>query len=194
MFAAVLLQVRFYSLAQRAQWETVYAQQEKHYHLAIEINADSLATSSVSEPKSASDDTPLGTNVELSPLKDTFDWLTSEEARAEFNATFAPYVLQYPGTVIVYDGHPVEPQKTIDRSHQFVTQPIICPGRVVKDLSLKVIEWNARIGNRKIYFGGESGVVLGLLPANVTAPGFDFSAYAYSPCRLLTLIFLISTT
>jgi uncharacterized small protein (DUF1192 family) len=173
--------LRFYSLAQRARWKTVYAEQERRYRLTIEINADSLATSSVSEPEPAPDDTPLGTGVELSPLKHTFDWLTSEEARAEFNATFAPYVLQYPGTVIFYDGHPVEPQKTIDRSHQFVTQPIICPGRVVKDLSLKVIEWKARIGSRKIYFGGESGVVLGSLPANVTAPGFDFSAYAYSP-------------
>ena len=46
---------------------------------------------------------------------------------------------------------------------------------------LRVIEWKAKGGSRKIYFGGESGVVLGSLPANIPAPGFDFSAYAYSP-------------
>jgi hypothetical protein len=59
--------------------------------------------------------------------------------------------------------------------------PIICPGRVVRDLTLRVIEWKPRIIGRKIYFGGESGVVLGSLAANVTAPGFEFSAYEYSP-------------
>jgi hypothetical protein len=52
---------------------------------------------------------------------------------------------------------------------------------MARDMSLRVIEWKARIGNRKIYFGGESGVVLGSQAANITAPGFDFSVYAYSP-------------
>jgi hypothetical protein len=52
---------------------------------------------------------------------------------------------------------------------------------VVKDLTHRVIEWKPRITARKIYFGGESGVVLGSVPANVIAPGFEFSAYAYSP-------------
>jgi hypothetical protein len=44
-----------------------------------------------------------------------------------------------------------------------------------------VIEWKPSVPARKIYFGEESGVVLGSLPANVTAPGFEFSAYAYTP-------------
>src|ERR1700730_13339778 len=113
----------------------------------------STRPSSVSEPDLAPSDAETGTVVELAPLKDTFDWLTSEDARAEFNAIFAPYVLQYPGTVIIYDGHPVEPRKTIDKAHEFKMQPIICPNRVVRDMSLRVIEWKARIGNRKIYFG-----------------------------------------
>jgi hypothetical protein len=51
----------------------------------------------------------------------------------------------------------------------------------VRKVSLKVIEWKAGSGSRKIYFGGESGVVLGSQPANIPAPGFDFSVYAYSP-------------
>jgi hypothetical protein len=37
------------------------------------------------------------------------------------------------------------------------------------------------VTGRKIFFGGESGVVLGSLSANVIAPGFEFSAYAYTP-------------
>src|SRR6185312_10666205 len=46
---------------------------------------------------------------------------------------------------------------------------------------LRVIEWTPRVTGRKIYLGGESGIVLGSLPANVTAPGFEFSAYAFTP-------------
>jgi hypothetical protein len=50
----------------------------------------------------------------------------------------------------------------------------------VRDLSLKVIEWNTSVENRKIYLGGESGISLGSQAAFVPAPGFDYTAYAYS--------------
>jgi uncharacterized small protein (DUF1192 family) len=173
--------LRFFSLARHAVWTSVYEDKGKRYQLKIEIDADRLSSSSVSEPEEVSAETPTGTTVELSPLKETFDWLTSEEARSEFDSIFAPYILQYPKAAITYDGRPVDPDRTIEFSHQFHTQPIICPGRVVSDLTLRVIEWKPRITGRKIYFGGESGVVLGSLGANVTAPGFEFSAYAYSP-------------
>jgi hypothetical protein len=173
--------LRFFSLAQKARWDSVYEQDGTVYRLTIEVDANRLQTSNVSEPVPVPPDTEIGTIVELAPLKDTFDWLTSEEARADFNATFATYVLQYPDTVIIYDNQPVNPSSTIDRAHTFETKPIICPGRVVQDMSLKVIEWKAGVGSRKIYFGGETGVVLGSQAANITAPDFDFSVYAYSP-------------
>lgn len=173
--------LRFYSLARRAVWSSVYDEKGKRYRIKIEIDADRLSSSSVSEPEEVPAKTATGTIVELAPLKDTFDWLTSEEARSEFDSIFAPYILQYPKVSISYDGRAVDPKRTIEHSHQFQTQPIICPGRVVRDLTLRVIEWKPRITGRKIYFGGESGVVLGSLAANVTAPGFEFSAYAYSP-------------
>lgn len=173
--------LRFFSLARKAHWTTVYEVSGKRYRLTIDIDADRLQTSDVSDPVPVSSETSSGTTVELSPLKDTFDWLTSDQARAEFDATFAPYVLQYPNTEITYDNCGISPKNTIDRSYQFPQEAIICPGRTIKDLTLRVIEWKSTVGGRKLYFGGEHGVVLGSLPANVTAPGFDFSAYAYSP-------------
>ncbi|TIL57999.1 MAG: hypothetical protein E5Y89_28880, partial [Mesorhizobium sp.] len=122
-----------------------------------------------------------GTVVELTNLKEGFDWLTGEEARADFNATFAPYVLQYPGLEIRYDGMPVDPKASIERSHDFKTKSVVGATRVISDLSLKVIEWKSKVSARRIHFGGETGVVLGTLPANVTAPDYSFSVYAYSP-------------
>jgi len=172
---------RFFSLAQKALWTTVYGDDEKRLKLSIEIGADRLHTSKVTELGDAPPETPTGTIVELAPLKGTFDWLTGSEARADFGATFAPYVLQYPDTTIFYDGQPVDPAATILRTHAIETKTIVCPGRTVRDLALKVIEWKPGVGSRKLYFGGESGVVLGSQPANVTAPGFDFSVYAYCP-------------
>jgi hypothetical protein len=81
----------------------------------------------------------------LSPLKETFDWLTGEEARSEFDSIFAPYILQYPGAKIIFDGKAVEPGRTVDRAHEFPKESIICPGRVIKDLTLRVMEWKAHV-------------------------------------------------
>ena len=160
---------------------TVYKESADTHHLTIEIDAGNLQASSVSDPELAKAETPTGTTVELAPLKDTFDWLASEEAQAEFAATFAPYILQYPDTSLAYDGRAVDPARTIDRQREFGTRNVVCPSGKIRTITLKVIEWRAKIGNRRIYFGGESGVVLGSLPAAIAAPGFEFSVYAYSP-------------
>jgi hypothetical protein len=173
--------LRFFSLAHRACWQSVYLDGQQKRRLTIEIDANRLDRCRVSEPELVPHESQTGTTVELAPLKDTFDWLTSEHARAEFNAIFAPYVLQYPRTAIVYDGQPVDPVKTIDRAFEFKIQPIVCPSGTSRSMALRVIEWKARTESRKIYFGGESGVVLGSQAANIPAPGFDFSVYAYSP-------------
>jgi hypothetical protein len=141
--------LRFFSLAQKAHWTSIYKDGEKLCRLTIEIDADRLQTSNVSELEPPPAGAEIGTTVELAPLKNTFDWLTSEEARAEFNAMFAPYVLQYPGTVIVYNGQSVDPASTIEREHVFETRSVICPDRVERDLSLRVIEWKAKGGSRK---------------------------------------------
>jgi len=166
--------LRFYSLAQRAQWVSIYAEGTKRFRLTIDIEAGRLQTCRVSDPVPAEEGAQTGTTVDLSPLKDTFDWLTSDEARSEFDSIFAPYILQYPDVRIVYDGKSVDPDRTIDRSYQFPLQALVCPGRVLRDLTLRVIEWKPRVTGRKIYFGGETGVVLGSIAANVTAPGFEF--------------------
>ena len=66
-------------------------------------------------------------------------------------------------------------------SKEFPAHSVICATRVVQGLSIRVIEWKHNVGGRQNSLGGQSGVVLGSLPANVTAPGFEFSAYAYAP-------------
>lgn len=173
--------LRFFSLAQKAVWTSVYDDAGKLKKLSIEIAAGSLHKSTVNELGLDEAETGTGTIVELTPLKETFDWLADEETRADFTAIFAPYVLQYPDVKILFDGRPVDPQSTIAHSREFPPHSVICPNRTVRDLSIRVIEWKHSVGGRKIHLGGQSGVVLGSVPASVVAPGFEFSAYAYAP-------------
>lgn len=173
--------LRFFSVAQRARWWSVYKEQDQLKKLMIEIAAGSLQKSEVSEVELSEKDDRTGTIVELTPLKETFDYLIGEEARTDFTAIFAPYILQYPDVTVTFDGYDIDPGATVAYSRDFPSHSVICPTRVVKDLSIRVIEWKHSVGGRKIHLGGQSGVVLGSLPANVTAPGFEFSAYAYAP-------------
>jgi len=172
--------LKFFSLAQKANWNTVYETDGKRFSLSISVDSNRLHTGTVSEPVEVQAE-ETGTVVELANLKESFEWLTGEQASADFNATFAPYVLQYPGLEIRYDGVPVDPKTSIERSHDFKTKSVVGATRVISDLSLKVIEWKSKVSARRIHFGGETGVVLGTLPANVTAPDYSFSVYAYSP-------------
>src|SRR3546814_536493 len=121
-----------------------------------------------------------GTTVHLTMLKDTFDALSTPDSYRQFSTLFAPYVLQYPNAEIWYNKFKVDPDVTIHRWQDLPKLIVKLPNRTIDDLRVKVIEWKTASETRQIYFGGEDGIVLGSQPAHVTAPGFEFSAYAYS--------------
>lgn len=173
--------LRFFSLAERALWTSIYADGGELKKLTISIAAGALGHAEVEPADLLPQDQRTGTVVQLRPLKSLLNILGGEEARNDFTAIFAPYILQYPTIAIFYDGVRIDPKSTISQMQEFPARTIICPNRTVRDLSIKVIEWKQSAGARKIHFGGESGVVLGALAANVTAPGYEFSAYAYAP-------------
>lgn len=170
--------LKFFSLAQRAIWNSTYEQGGKLWAIAIEIASGALGNCDVSHP-TEHHGTETGTLVELSPLKDAFDWLLSRQAFIEFTAIFSPYILKYPDVEIYYNSQRVNPLEVISKLHDFPAKTIIGPNRTIKDVSLKVIEWNTQVEGRRIHLGGDSGIVLGSQPAHVTAPGFEFSAYAH---------------
>jgi hypothetical protein len=177
--------LRFFSLAQRARWFSTTreivpgAEEGPLTSRAIEIHSKSLERCEVSEAESPFAETP-GTSVVLTMLKSTFDELSSTEAFSRFSTLFAPYVLQYPNVEIWYNGFKVDPNLTIRRCEDLPALIVQLSDRTINDLKVKVIEWKAATDTRQIHFGGEDGIVLGSQPAHVTAPGFEFSAYAYS--------------
>lgn len=171
--------LRFYSLSESAVWKSTFQQSGKFFDLTITIAAGALEKSDLSEA-TPSEKTETGTVIELVRLKNTFDWLGSKDARLQFTTLFAPYILQYPGLNLSYDGHRIDPGETIAYEHEFPKLTVIGPNKTIKDLSVRVIEWNSHIEARKIHLGSENGVILGSQPSNVVAPGFEYSAYAYS--------------
>lgn len=171
--------LRFFSLAQRARWLTTSRVGADLSSRTIEIHSKSLELCEVTEA-----DKPFaessGTTVQLTMLKDTFDALSTPDAYRQFSTLFAPYVLQYPNAEIWYNQFKVDPDITIYRWQDLPKLIIQLPDRTIDDLRVKVIEWKTASETRQIHFGGEDGIVLGSQPAHVTAPGFEFSAYAYS--------------
>jgi hypothetical protein len=171
--------LRFFSIAQRARWFTTSRGESGLSSRVIEIHSKSLERCDVNESgdllSSAS-----GTIVELTMLKDTFDALSTPDAYRQFSTLFAPYVLQYPNAEIWFNGFKVDPEITINRWHELPRVVVTLGDRTIDDLRVKVIEWKSASETRQIHFGGEDGIVLGSQPAHVTAPGFEYSAYAYS--------------
>ena len=171
--------LRFFSLSDEARWRSCAQGNEDAVHLALEIRANQLGRAKV-EVVDGDANAETGTTVTLDPLKDGLSILETQEARVELTSLFAPYLLEYPHVAIIYDGTALDPSAVIDHDahlgrHSYVAGDAMVP------VSLRVIEWAQSKGNRSIHFGSEQGVVLGVTPANVPAPGFNYSAYAYSP-------------
>ncbi len=171
--------LKFFSMAHKAAWKSVYQEDKELIGLVIRISSDALHKAEV-DPQPLTEETSTGTVLTLSGLKDTFDWLLGHEARLQFSMVFAPYVMQYPNVKIFFAGHLIDPNVVVDESCELQTVAVVCPNRAVRDLSIRVIEWKSKSEGRRIHLGGEKGIVLGSQPANITAPGFDFSVYAYS--------------
>lgn len=170
--------LKFFSIAQQAKWSSVYEEDAKRHAVAMTIHANKLERCEVSGPEPTTG--PVGTTVDLTWLKEPFDALGGAEAFLQVSTIFAPYILQYPGVRISYNGFEVDPRLTIRHDHDIPQEPVVCPTRVIDDLRVKVIEWATPTESRQIFFGGDDGIVLGSQAAWVTAPNFSYSAYAYS--------------
>ncbi|MBN9550434.1 MAG: ATP-binding protein, partial [Alphaproteobacteria bacterium] len=172
--------LRFFSIAGLAVWKSTYDTPEGMQRVTARIEAAQLARCDVEDSAVTDETAETGTIVELSRLKDTYDWLLSREAFLLFSATFAPYILQYPNVSIRYNGEKIVPSVSVKLEAELPVGPIQGLKEPVTDLRLKVIEWNGAIQDRKIYLGTDEGIALASQPAGVTAPGFEYSAYAYS--------------
>jgi hypothetical protein len=159
--------LQFFSLAEKAHWQTTYSSEDKLWDLSIDISANLLEQCNVSE-KAPSVAKSTGTIVTLSPLKATHDWLTSNNALAEFSARFAPYLMQYSGISIAYNGHDIDPSTTIFKSHDFHILLTQLRHRIrrypILMLGLRITAFRYRCQQLLCLFSGFNGSKSAMLP------------------------------
>ena len=170
--------LRFFSIADRCRWSTRYKSEDGVQALTIEIRAEALEKSQISEPEGA--EGPTGTVVALHPLKGSQDWLETLEARQQFVTLFAQFLRLYPDLQLWYDGDRIDPAAAIASTNTFELPPVLGPTRTIRGVKVDIVEWSTAMESRKIHFCGEDGVVLGSQPARIQAPDFFFSVYATS--------------
>lgn len=173
--------LRFFSLAERAEWKSVYSDDAgaSFKELNLKILSQSLEECDVGDVK-PSLHAATGTTVELVNLKENFEYLLSGSSKLDFTLIFSPYILLYPGIKIYFNDELVDPEEIVDKSKEFPISRIHGENRLIDDLVIRIIEWKSQINGRKIHLGGDRGIVLASIPVGVNAPGFEFSVYAYS--------------
>jgi hypothetical protein len=171
---------RFFSLASQAKWKSQYIDQGVMKALQLSISASDLSLCKLETLNEVDAEKGSGTTVDLSPMKETFDWLSSDGALAAITTIFAPYLLQFPDVIISYNNKKIDPDSVISRSKAIALKPPMLTKSNCDDLVVRVVEWKHGHGDRKVYFGGSTGVVLGAQASGAFAPGFDYSVYAYS--------------
>ncbi|HLZ76441.1 ATP-binding protein [Phenylobacterium sp.] len=170
--------LRFFSVADRCRWSTRFDAGDGVQALTIEIRAEALEKSRISDPIAA--DGATGTIVSLHPLKGSQDWLATNEARQQFVTVFAQFLRLHPDLELWYDGGRIDANAAIASTKTIDLPAIVGPTQTVRGVKVDIVEWSTAMESRKIHFCGENGVVLGSQPARIQAPDFSFSVYATS--------------
>ena len=172
--------LRFFSIADRCHWSTRYdaGGDVGIQALTIEIRAEALEKSQISEPEAGTG--PTGTVVSLHPLKGSQDWLETIEARQQFVTIFAQFLRLHPDLELWYDGKRIDANAAVASATTIDLPAIIGPTQTIRGVKVEIVEWSTAMESRKIHFCGENGVVLGSQPARIQAPDFSFSVYATS--------------
>ncbi len=87
----------------------------------------------------------------------------------------APYLTAYPEVTVVYDGVPVDPRTSVERTAVYPLSFTTAAGGT-EEAQLKVIEWSAPV-ERELHLCDRHGIPVGSVDVGIRAPGFDFTAY-----------------
>jgi len=170
--------LHFHAIAGFANWESVAEVQGNLEAIQIEIKSLNLEKTTITKIPLTADKT--GTTATLSNLAPVFDKLDNPEITIQLAQTFAPYLTQYPDVGIHFNGTKLDPSVDIDLRRTLPEFKVSHGGKTVVVKKVDLVLWKKTNEERKIYYGSQPGVILDSQPANVTAPGMSFSAYAYS--------------
>ena len=137
--------------------------------LVIEGHRATLGQFSVEGPVDT--DEPIGTVLTIDHINDPPKGVLGDAIYGELAAALAPYLEQYPVTVI-YRGTRIDPTSVqVHRAEYGLDLPGLEPRP-----KLLVIEWSEAYP-RSLFLCDESGLTLEELQPRIQAPGFEFTGY-----------------
>lgn len=165
-----------FSLGELVDWETTFIRAGKPVRYTVSGSFNSINNFQASQPVDA-DGRGSGTDVRISNVSKEFRSLDDESATVVLAKAFAPYLTEYPGLVLEYNGRTVDPVSAQTHREDYHLGDVeIGDGRRVP-VAVTIIEWAIK-SEREIHLCDADGVSLHTLPAGkVRAPGYNFTAY-----------------
>lgn len=162
---------RAFSIGPKVTWTTTAKKADGSFEKTrIEGSRPDLAAFTVHDPEEV--DGPAGTTVVVEGMTDPPKGLLGESAHRELATRLVLYLAQYE-VEIRYDGQTINPGDLQDRREDFDIDT-----GTEKPARLTVIEWESEVKvDRALFLCDHYGFVLEKAPANVAAPGFEYTAY-----------------
>jgi len=165
------------SICSEAKWTTTYKEDKNKFTYDIIIRRDLPEFYEATDPQKV-EGKNTGTRVRLEGVDKGQNSLHRDDTRGRLTQRFAFYLTSYPETQIIYGGHSLSPKHLIDQRTD-IELPTEKHGR--PKASLTIIEWRFRIPKKELHLCNMVGFSHYDMPAGVSAPGIEYSAYLCSP-------------
>jgi hypothetical protein len=170
--------LKFYSLADRCKWTTVYDEDGARYELVAIVRSTSLENVDYDDPVSAQEKA-TGTHVLIGPLVANQDYLASQEAFAKLSEIFAPFLKRNPAISVSYNQQRINLAAAIERTYPFEITDVVDEAMKPIKCSGEIIEWRMTNERRQWHLCSTGGGEIGSIPVGIRAPGFSFSGYLF---------------
>ena len=166
---------RAFAIGNRVEWTSVFQNNGGRCRFHIVGRLDMPGEFEITDPDPAPD-APIGMSVEISGLPAAAGVLRGVKALQDATDLFALYMRQYPDVRIVYDGVPLDPANSEDRSiHYDLGEMVMQNGERIRPV-LTVVEWNLP-GKRGTILCDENGFALHPVSKRILFRGFSYTAY-----------------
>lgn len=168
---------RAFGMGNFVQWNSISEKDGRRDRFQITGRAASLGEFELSDPEPC--DGPVGMTVEIADLPSNIGLLRGVKATQEATDFFALYLLQYPDVRIVYDGVPLDPANSQERSTESDLGEFVMENGEQVRASLNIAEWLIP-GKRGIVLCDENGFALHMLKPRLLFRGFSYTAFLKS--------------
>jgi histidine kinase/DNA gyrase B/HSP90-like ATPase len=167
-----------FALGAKVCWDTQFYDGDKLKRYQIFGSFDNPKKFEITDYLAPINDT-AGTTVTIRNVFDEASRFCDRISQHDFAKEFAIYLKNYPDILMRIDSHPIKLTEIISHSAKYALGPHYTSSGSAVSGSLDVVEWHHPI-ERSIYLCDADGVTRAERPAEIRAPGFDFTAYIQS--------------